>query len=186
MCWDLWVLTEPEDKFSSWAIQRCTGLSGTQITASDAGCYKSDPLKLLPVKAVIFAHDMIHLKIFILSCQSLDIFDTCVYTYRILLYVIAMAGFWVILFSMSCRLKGFLWARGLCVSGIASAEGQSSRQCLLLCGSVFDHISLDIYWGTKVISRAQWCFYLIWLQSIAGDIGIAMVFWDEQDLTLQL
>lgn len=45
-----------------------------------------------------------------------------------------------------------------------------------LKGSVFDHINLDLYWGPEVSSQTQWCFYLIWLQSIAGDIGIAVIF----------
>lgn len=103
---------------------------------------------------------MIHLNVFILSCQSLDLFDAFGYTSGILLYLITMAGFWLILFSMSCKLKGFLWTRALCIRGLPQLKGKPGQH-LLLCGSVFDHVSLDLYWGTKVISQTQWCFLFI-------------------------
>ena len=44
------------------------------------GYYESNPVKLLPIWVTIFAHGDAHLKFCVLSCQSLDIFDTFEYT----------------------------------------------------------------------------------------------------------
>lgn len=97
---------------------------------------------------------MLHLNCCILSLQSLVIFDTFEYTYRVLKYVITMVGFQSVLFNMSFKLKSSLWTGpgGLCICGIALVERWASSQHRLLCGGVFNLINLYLlYWATKLM-----------------------------------
>lgn len=142
--------------------------------STDVEChdyYKSNPLKLLPIRVMTSARGdtsvfcLVNLWIFLI----------------LLKYVIIVAGFWYILLNVSCKLESCLWIRGF----MPMWHWLSWRvsQHLLLCGSAFNLINLNLYWAAKLMfSRKHSSIFILWFQSIAGGVGIAVVFCDGQDL----
>lgn len=114
---------------------------------SDVGCSKSDPLELLPIQAAIFAHgdDSLKCLYFVLSIFG--------YFWHIWVYfwdsALCYYRGWVLVHLVQHELEAerLLVNQGSVHKWLAPAE--TCSQCLLLCGSAFDHVNLDLYWGTK-------------------------------------